>query len=67
MDLIIEAIKVGPLEVICYIVGCPATGQGMLIDPAAPSEAVAQQIARHQLLHPVDRQHPRPRRSYCRQ
>ncbi len=49
MNLIIKAIKVGPLEVICYILACPATGQGMLIDPAAPSDAVAQQIARHQL------------------
>lgn len=49
MDLIVEAVKVGPLEVICYVVGCPATGQGMLIDPAAPSETVAQQIARYQL------------------
>ena len=49
MNLIIEAVKVGPLEVICYVLGCPATGHGMLIDPAAPSETVAQHIARHQL------------------
>jgi glyoxylase-like metal-dependent hydrolase (beta-lactamase superfamily II) len=49
MNLIIEAVKVGPLEVICYVIGCPVTGQGMLIDPAAPSETVAQQIARHPL------------------
>jgi hydroxyacylglutathione hydrolase len=49
MNPIIAAIKVGPLEVNCYVLGCPATGQGMLIDPAAPSEAVAHQIARHQL------------------
>jgi hydroxyacylglutathione hydrolase len=49
MDLIIEAIKVGSLEVICYVVGCPTTGEGLLIDPAAPSEAVARYIARHQL------------------
>jgi glyoxylase-like metal-dependent hydrolase (beta-lactamase superfamily II) len=49
MDFVIEAVKVGPLEVICYILGCPVTGKGMLIDPAAPSETVAQQIARHHL------------------
>jgi len=49
MNLIIEAVKVGPLEVICYVLGCPATGHGMLIDPAAPSETVAQHIARYQL------------------
>jgi glyoxylase-like metal-dependent hydrolase (beta-lactamase superfamily II) len=49
MNIIIEAIKVGPLEVICYVIGCPATHQGMLIDPAAPSEVVGQQMARHNL------------------
>jgi hydroxyacylglutathione hydrolase len=49
MNFILEATKVGPLEVICYLIGCPVTGQGMLIDPAAPSETVAQQIARHHL------------------
>ncbi len=49
MDLIIAAEKVGPLEVLCYVVGCPATREGVLIDPAAPSEAVARHIARHQL------------------
>jgi hydroxyacylglutathione hydrolase len=49
MNLILEAVTVGPLEVICYLIGCPATGQGILIDPAAPSETVAKQIARHQL------------------
>ncbi len=49
MNLVINAIKVGPLEVLCYLVGCPATGQGMLIDPAWPSDAVAQQIYQHHL------------------
>lgn len=49
MNFIIEAVKVGPLAVICYVVGCPATGAGLLIDPAAPSEAVARHIARHHL------------------
>ena len=49
MNLIIEATKVGPLEVICYVLGCSETGQGMLIDPAAPSETVDQHITRHQL------------------
>jgi hydroxyacylglutathione hydrolase len=49
MHLVIEAVKVGPLEVICYVIGCPATSLGMLIDPAAPDATVAHQIARHQL------------------
>lgn len=50
MDLIVEAVKVGPLEVICYLVGCPRTRQGMLIDPAAPEAKVAQLINRHGLV-----------------
>ncbi len=49
MSLIIEAVKVGPLEVICYVLGCPSTHQGLLVDPAAPSETVADIIARHEL------------------
>ncbi|MBM4286551.1 MAG: MBL fold metallo-hydrolase [Deltaproteobacteria bacterium] len=49
MSLIIEAVSVGPLEVICYVLGCPATRRGLLIDPAAPSEEVAHHIARHAL------------------
>ena len=49
MALIIESLKVGPLEVNCYVVGCDQTRQGMLIDPAAPDEAVAGCLARHRL------------------
>lgn len=49
MSLIIEAVKVGPLEVICYIVGCNETGEGLLIDPAAPEAAVARHLDRHGL------------------
>ncbi len=49
MGLIIESVHVGPLAVICYIVGCVQSRQGMLIDPAAPDEAVARQIERHGL------------------
>jgi len=49
MSLIVNAVKVGPLEVICYIVGCRATREGLLIDPAAPDPAVQAIIDRHQL------------------
>lgn len=49
MALIIIPVKVGPLEVICYVLGCSQTRQGMLIDPAGPDEAVARLIDHHHL------------------
>lgn len=49
MALIIEAVQVGPLAVICYIVGCSQSRQGMLIDPAAPDAEVARIIEHHGL------------------
>lgn len=49
MALIIESVKVGPLEVNCYVVGCGQTRQGMLIDPAAADATVAACIDRHRL------------------
>ncbi len=44
MSLIIQAVEVGPLQVICYVVGCDRTREGMLIDPAAPSAVVGELI-----------------------
>ena len=41
MALLLRTREVGPLQVICYIRGCEATREGLLIDPAAPDEAVA--------------------------
>jgi glyoxylase-like metal-dependent hydrolase (beta-lactamase superfamily II) len=39
--MIIEPIKVGYMDVFCYILGCKATGKGLLIDPAGDEERVA--------------------------
>lgn len=49
MGLIIEAVEVGPMNVLCYIVACDRTRTGLLIDPAAPAAAIAEVIARHGL------------------
>lgn len=49
MKLQIKAIEVGPLKVFCYLVWCQQTREGLLIDPAAPSESLAQLIAQNQL------------------
>ncbi|AEB09042.1 MBL fold metallo-hydrolase [Desulfobacca acetoxidans] len=45
----IAAVQVGPLAVLCYIINCPSTRQGLLIDPAAPSAAVTDVINRRGL------------------
>jgi len=31
--MLIEWLKVGEIEVFCYLVGCPYTEQGIVIDP----------------------------------
>jgi len=49
MGLIVEAVEVGPMQVLCYVLGCPPTRTGLLIDPAAASDAIREIIQRHQL------------------
>ncbi len=38
--MIIKQIKVGYMEVYCYILGCEATHKGLLIDPAGDEERI---------------------------
>jgi hydroxyacylglutathione hydrolase len=38
--MIIKQIKVGFMEVFCYILGCEATHKGLLIDPAGDEERI---------------------------
>jgi hydroxyacylglutathione hydrolase len=38
--MIIEQIKVGFMEVFCYILGCQATQKGLLVDPAGDEERI---------------------------
>jgi len=45
MGLIIRSQEVGPLNVICYVLGCEDTREGMLIDPAAPADSIAADLA----------------------
>ncbi len=49
MRLIIEAVEVGPMHVLCYVLGCDRRREGLLIDPAAASDAIAEAIQRHRL------------------
>lgn len=49
MKLKIKAMEIGPLKVFCYLVWCRRTGEGLLIDPAAPSESLAHSIEQNNL------------------
>lgn len=42
--MLIEWLKVGELEVFCYLVGCPYTKQGIVIDPGAEEDKIRAKI-----------------------
>ncbi len=42
--MILEKIVVGPMQVNCYILGCPRTGKAVLIDPGAEPEKIKARI-----------------------
>jgi glyoxylase-like metal-dependent hydrolase (beta-lactamase superfamily II) len=45
LSLSITAAAVGPLKVLAYLVGCPATREALLIDPAGPAPELAARLA----------------------
>lgn len=45
----IDSIAVGPLEVNCYLLGCEATGEGVVIDPGGDVGSIAALAARRGL------------------
>jgi hydroxyacylglutathione hydrolase len=48
-DRIRETFPVGPLQCNCTILGDPATGTALVIDPGDDAEVVLERLARHQL------------------
>lgn len=38
--MIVEAWPVGPLQVNCYLVGCPETMEAMLVDPGSDADTI---------------------------
>jgi len=46
MDLIIIPEKVGPLEILTYLVACPESGEALLVDPGGPAPELAARLAR---------------------
>jgi len=47
--MLIETLVVGPLQVNCYVVGCEATGEAIVIDPGDQARWVAEVAKRHGL------------------
>ena len=44
--MILRTITVGPLESNCYVVGCPDTHRGFVVDPGAEPERIIDEIER---------------------
>lgn len=42
--MILEKIIVGPMQVNCYILGCPRTSQAIIIDPGAEPEKIKRRL-----------------------
>jgi glyoxylase-like metal-dependent hydrolase (beta-lactamase superfamily II) len=40
MPLLIRALRLGPVETNCYVVGCPETREGVVIDPADEADRI---------------------------
>lgn len=46
MSLVIITEKVGPLEVISYLIVCPQSREAILVDPGGPAPALAEQLTK---------------------
>jgi glyoxylase-like metal-dependent hydrolase (beta-lactamase superfamily II) len=40
--MILEQIQIGGFQIFCYILGCEATGEGIVVDPGGPPEPILQ-------------------------
>ena len=47
--MILEKIVVGPMQVNCYILGCPRTSKAIVIDPGAEPERITSRLQRGKL------------------
>jgi glyoxylase-like metal-dependent hydrolase (beta-lactamase superfamily II) len=49
MEVLLETLPVGPLQANCYVVGDPASHQGLVIDPGGDVPLILDTIRKHQL------------------
>ena len=49
----IEQMKVGFMDVFCYIVSCPRTKEALVIDPAGDEDRVVQRIQQKNEVLPI--------------
>ncbi len=47
--MILEQLTVGVMGVCCYVIGCPETRQGAIIDPGGDEDRILAAVARHDL------------------
>lgn len=47
--MIFETVAVGPLSVNCFVLGCPQTKEGVVVDPGGDVELIREVVARHGL------------------
>jgi glyoxylase-like metal-dependent hydrolase (beta-lactamase superfamily II) len=47
--MIFETVEVGPLGVNCYVLGCPTTREGVVVDPGGDVSRIAEIVKRHGL------------------
>lgn len=47
--MVLSTLVVGPLESNCYIVGCPRTRRGLVVDPGGDAERIVEEIERQGL------------------
>jgi len=47
--MILESLTVGPLAANCYLLGCPQTRQGLVIDPGGDADEILQAVERLEL------------------
>jgi glyoxylase-like metal-dependent hydrolase (beta-lactamase superfamily II) len=48
-SMILDSLVVGPIQANCYILGCPETGEALLVDPGDDADRIVKRLARHGL------------------
>lgn len=48
-EMLVQKLEVGPLQVNCYLIGCPDTRQAMVVDPGGDGERILEALRSHHL------------------